>query len=98
MQESVLLYLQNIGNPVLDFVFELVTMLEEKYVQFSTKGNIIKKVFRFIIGLTGALLFLSGFKLLFPSVDAFHFLRYALTGLWITLLFPFIGKRIGLFV
>lgn len=72
-------------------------ILEEKYVQFSIKSNFIKKVFRFIIGLPGSLLLLSGLKLLFPAVDAFHFLRYALTGLWITLLFPFIGKKTGLF-
>ncbi len=72
-------------------------ILEEKYVKFSTNGNKLKKVIRFVIGLVGALLLLSGLKLLFPVVDAFHFLRYALTGLWITWLYPLFGKRIGLF-
>lgn len=72
-------------------------ILERKYVGFSTKGNIIKKMLRFTIGLAGALILLTGLKLLFPVTDAFHFLRYALTGLWIPWLFPLIGKRIGLF-
>ena len=72
-------------------------ILEEKYVKFSTTGNKIKKVLRFIIGLALALVLLSGLKLLLPPVDAFHFLRYALTGLWITWLFPVIGIKLGLF-
>lgn len=72
-------------------------ILEEKYVNFSSGGNIIKKVIRFVFGLVGSLLLLSGLKLLFPVVDAFHFLRYALTGLWITWLYPLIGVKVGLF-
>ncbi len=71
--------------------------LEEKYVKFSTTDNKIKKVFRFVIGLALALVILSGLKLLLPPVDAFHFLRYALTGLLITWLFPVIGIKSGLF-
>ena len=73
-------------------------ILEEKYINYSTAGNIIKKVLRFVLGLVGSLLLLSGLKLLFPVVDAFHFLRYALTGLWITFLFPYIGKKASLFI
>ena len=73
-------------------------ILEGKYVNFFTAGNIIKKVLRFVLGLAGALLLLSGLKLLFPVVDAFHFLRYGLTGLWITFLFPYIGKKASLFI
>ncbi len=73
-------------------------ILEEKYIDFSTAGNVIKKVLRFVLGLAGALLLLSGLKLLFPVVDAFHFLRYGLTGLWITFLFPYIGKKASLFI
>ncbi|MDA3940242.1 MAG: phosphatase PAP2 family protein [Spirochaetia bacterium] len=73
-------------------------ILEEKYVKFSTTGNKIKKVFRFVIGFALALVILSGLKVLFPPVDAFHFLRYALSGLWITFLFPCIGKKTGMFL
>ncbi|RKX87548.1 MAG: phosphoesterase PA-phosphatase, partial [Spirochaetes bacterium] len=32
MQESILLFFQNIANPVLDFFFELITMLGEKNI------------------------------------------------------------------
>ncbi|RLD28911.1 MAG: hypothetical protein DRI73_11260 [Bacteroidetes bacterium] len=72
-------------------------ILERKYVGFSTNGHTVKKVIRFVIGIAGTLLLLSGLKLLLPSVDAFHFLRYALAGLWITWFFPLFGKRILLF-
>jgi len=72
-------------------------ILEEKYVNFSTTGNYIRKGFRFVTGLAGALLLLTGLKLLFPDLDAFHFFRYALTGVWIIFLYPLIGKKAGLF-
>jgi membrane-associated phospholipid phosphatase len=72
-------------------------ILEEKYVVFSTTGNNMRKVFRFVIGLAGVLLLLTGLKFLFPNIDAFHFLRYALIGMWVTWLYPFIGLKTGLF-
>lgn len=72
-------------------------ILEENYVHFSTNGKKIKKGFRFIIGLTGTLMMLTGLKMLFPDMDTFHFLRYALIGMWITFLYPFIGIKTGLF-
>jgi len=73
-------------------------ILEEKYVHFSTMGENTKKVLRFVIGLASTLILLTGLKLLLPYIDAFHFLRYALIGLWITWLFPLFGKRIRLFM
>ncbi len=73
-------------------------ILEGKLVNFSVTGSFGKRALRFVVGITGAFLLISGLKAVFPPVDAFHFLRYALTGLWITWLYPAAGKRIGLFV
>ena len=72
-------------------------ILEEKRTPFIIDGSIVKKILRFVIGLIFTLVILSGLKLILPSADMFHFLRYGLVGLWITWLFPSVGKRIGLF-
>ena len=72
-------------------------VLEGKYTNFSVKGSIVKKGLRFAIGIIGTMILITGLKLVFPEVDTFHFLRYALTGLWITWLYPAAGKRVGLF-
>ncbi len=73
-------------------------IIEERMTKFSITGSLLKKILRFIIGLGGTMVLLSGSKLVFPFADPFHFMRYVLVGLWITWLYPAIGKRIGLFV
>ena len=73
-------------------------ILEERITPFSVSGGFIKKILRFLIGLGCTMVLLSGLKLVLPAADPFHFMRYALVGLWITWLYPAIGKRIGLFV
>ena len=73
-------------------------ILEERITPFSVSGGFVKKILRFLIGLGGTMALLSGLKLVLPAADLFHFIRYALVGLWITWLFPALGKRIGLFM
>ena len=73
-------------------------ILEEKVSPFTAAGSLIKKIIRFAFGLGFTLVILSGLKLVLPSADIFYFIRYGLVGLWITWLFPAIGKRIGLFM
>jgi membrane-associated phospholipid phosphatase len=72
-------------------------ILEERFIPFSITGSILKKLLRFIAGIGGSLLLLSGLKLIFPDLDLFHFIRYSLVGLWVTWLFPYIGLKTGLF-
>lgn len=72
-------------------------ILEEKVSPFVVTGSLIKKILRFIIGLIFTLVLLSGLKLILPPADIFHFIRYGLTGLWITWLFPLLGMKVRLF-
>lgn len=72
-------------------------ILEEKVSPFAVTGSLGKKNLRFITGLVFTLVLLSGLKLIFPPTDIFHFIRYGLTGLWITWLFPAAGVKLGLF-
>ncbi|MCF6335320.1 MAG: phosphatase PAP2 family protein [Spirochaetales bacterium] len=72
-------------------------ILEGKFVDFSVNSSFVRRALRFVVGITGTLSLVSGLKIIFPAVDAFHFFRYALIGLWITWLYPAAGKRIGLF-
>ena len=72
-------------------------IVEEKVVVFSNAGSLIKKILRFVLGLAGTMIILSGLKLVFPEMDIFDFVRYGLVGLWITLLYPMFGKKVGLF-
>ena len=63
----------------------------------SEKGGWIKKTLRYVLGLLGTVLLLSGLDLLFPEYILTDFIRYAITGLWITFLWPTLGTRLGLF-
>ncbi len=72
-------------------------IFEEKYSPFLVIGSYLKKALRFLIGLVLTLALLSGLKIVFPTTDVFSFIRYGIVGLWITCLYPLIGKRIGLF-
>ncbi|MCK5673432.1 MAG: phosphatase PAP2 family protein [Spirochaetales bacterium] len=72
-------------------------IIEERFISFSVNGSLVKKIIRFVIGLAFSLAFLSGLKLVLPSADISHFIRYGIVGLWITCLYPLIGIKTGLF-
>ncbi len=72
-------------------------ILEEKKALFSTESSIIKKIIRFILGFTFAVIILSGLKILFGDNLLGSIIRYLLTGFWITFGFPYIGIKLKLF-
>lgn len=72
--------------------------IEEKKVRFNAGGKIWIRGLRYVLGIGTTFALLMGLKALFPYTNPFHCLRYALVGLWLTLLFPWIGQKIKLFV
>jgi len=72
-------------------------LLEENAVLFSVSGPLKMKILRYLIGLITTFLLMSGLKKLFPEQNAFHFLRYFVTGFWVSFVFPYIGTKLKLF-
>ncbi|MBN2050860.1 MAG: phosphatase PAP2 family protein [Spirochaetales bacterium] len=72
-------------------------LLEEKLAPFSTGGKALRKALRYILGVATTVAVMTGLKPLFPETDVFDCLRYLLTGLWLTFLFPWVGMKIKLF-
>lgn len=73
-------------------------LLDIKGKSFSNKAKLRNKIIRYIFGLLGAMLIYLGLKTLLPYSGFFHYLRYALTGIWIIWLYPFLGRKLHLFV
>ncbi len=70
--------------------------LSEKHFPYSTSGNKGKKWLRYLLGVI-ILIAIQGAKAVLPDTATVALLRYLLTGLWITFLFPVIGVKLGLF-
>lgn len=70
--------------------------LAQKYLDYKTDGPRNKTITRFIIGLI-LIIAIQGAKAVLPDHMAIGFLRYFLTGFWITYLYPLIGVKIKLF-
>jgi membrane-associated phospholipid phosphatase len=67
-------------------------------VDFSPdSGSYAVKIIRFVLGLAGTMAIMIGVKMILPEAYLFDFIRYALTGLWITYLWPALGVKLGLF-
>ncbi len=73
-------------------------ILEEKIACFTTESTAIKKIIRFIIGFTFAVIILAGLKIFFGDNLLSTIIRYLLTGLWITFGFPYLGIKVKLFI
>lgn len=71
--------------------------LEGKQTDFSTKGSILNKVLRVLIGVVGIFAIRSGLKAVFPKLAIFNFIRYSLIGLWAFYFYPLLGAKVGLF-
>ena len=71
--------------------------LEERLCKFNTDGSMIKKIIRYILGILGAYIFLVLSKKLFINNPITSWIRYCLTGIWITFIWPFIGSKLKLF-
>jgi membrane-associated phospholipid phosphatase len=68
---------------------------------FTTSGKWQQLLGRYIIGLIGVLVIWMGLDYIFPEGDTFialtlRFVRYALVGIWISAIAPFIYLRFGL--
>jgi membrane-associated phospholipid phosphatase len=68
---------------------------------FDAGGPIIQRAIRFLIGLIGVAIFWQGLGMVLPHGEAFvpfvlRYLRYALVGIWVTGLAPYIFIRLKL--
>ena len=68
---------------------------------FDPRGPIWKRILRYVVGLVGVLVLFTGLDMLFPEgedllVSIFRYLRYAITGFWVTGLAPMIFIRLKL--
>jgi len=70
--------------------------LAQKYLDYKTDGPRNKTITRFIIGLI-LIIAIQGSKAFLPDHMVVGFLRYFVTGFWITYLYPLIGVKLRLF-
>ena len=70
-------------------------VLEDRFVGFTTDGTTKEKVLRFLFGTIGVIL-IQLIKVLLPGSLYYvgTFFRYALVGLWITFLMPYLSVRL----
>ncbi len=73
----------------------------KKYGQPVVEGNFTKRFFRFIVGIIGLLAIYLGLKLVFPESPillglSLRFVRYAVMGLWVSAIGPWIFKKMKL--
>jgi len=85
------------------FFFGLTSglILNEMKGGFSVRGPLVKRALRYLLGMVGTLIFWSGLKAIFPSGEAllpqiFRYIRYALTGFWVTGLAPLAFRALNL--
>ena len=72
-------------------------LLEENTVIFSVAGTIKIKVIRYFAGVIITFLLIAGLKKIFPEQNVFHFVRYFITGFWVSFVFPYLGIKLKLF-
>jgi len=71
--------------------------IEETFFPFSAKGPRWKRLVRYLIGLAGVGLLMMATKKLLPSGQIFRALRYSVTGIWASALWPYLGLKMNLF-
>ncbi|WP_319562893.1 phosphatase PAP2 family protein [Marispirochaeta sp.] len=72
-------------------------ILEMRLVSFSTEAKAARKVLRYLLGLSVALLLLVGLKTILPAGNCLAFMRYLIVSLWLIFLFPWAGVKFRLF-
>ncbi len=77
------------GSAMMGFCLDSVT------IEFKTAGVRWKRLIRYIFGVAGLYIILRGFGL--PATPMFSLLRSVVAGMWITLLWPALGRKIRLF-
>jgi len=71
-------------------------IVEEKYVQFSTKTTHIRQLVKVLIGLVVVILIKEGVKIITPDIHLFDYVRYLLIGLWVSAGAPYVYKLLKL--
>ena len=72
-------------------------LLDMNHSNFSIDNSLLKRIIRYIIGLSIAFLIMEGMKVVLPYRSLFHYIRYFITGIWIIYIYPYLGSKIGLF-
>ncbi len=74
-------------------------VLERKYIGFTSKGTIIRRILRYILGLVVIIGLWIGLKIAFKGLEPalmFRFIRYLLIGLWGSLAAPWVFVKFKL--
>jgi membrane-associated phospholipid phosphatase len=75
--------------------FSFGTYFERTQVDYIISGTRIVKLFRFVMGMLGALVILYGGKIILPDHVLSVMVRYAGTGFWAFFLYPLLGTHIS---
>lgn len=67
-------------------------LIEDKYIHYVTKAVWWKQLIKFVVGFLGIILIRVYIKMLLPLSIYSDFFRYALMGLWMTLLSPIVYR------
>lgn len=71
-------------------------VLERRLVRFTTWGDLATQAAKLAVGLGMMFALYLGMHALFPATEAFRFMRYAVLGLWVTFVTPWLFVRLGL--
>jgi len=71
--------------------------IEESFFPFSAKGPRWKRLVRYLIGLAGVGLLMVVTKKFLPATQLYRALRYSVTGIWASALWPYLGLKMNLF-
>jgi hypothetical protein len=69
--------------------------------EYNASGTLLQRFARFLIGMAGVLILYFGLRAIFPTGNSFlpyllRYVRYALTGLWISAGAPWLFQRLNL--
>ena len=69
-------------------------IFEERFVKFEIEQCLWKKGLRLVVGLLVCLAFKEGLKLVFPSINVFHMIRYFFVSFSCIGLYPWLFKKL----
>jgi hypothetical protein len=78
-----------------------VLYLQHTRKTFNASGTMKNRVLRYLLGIAGLLILWAGLKIIFPSGEnflgyIFRYLRYFLTGYWVSAGAPFLFLKLNL--
>lgn len=71
-------------------------LLEHSFVRSIPESTIVRQIAKVILGIFGILVFYIGLKYWLPDMFMFRVVRYAIIGLWISLIAPWVFVQLGL--